>query len=519
MRVKIRVLLLIAIFGLTFEAAAQTFLDTDEQFFEDRRDGYVNVEGAGGGASLLPRGNPWVENYGADENGVYKWPGTYDDLTTKDFLRDTAIAYAFQWSARWFYVRNKNSRIFNTSFSDWWDNITQWPETDDGDDYFTNFVTHPIVGAGNYLFYRAMGHSFWMSALGSVVQSTLFEYTVEGLVETPSLPDLLFTPGLGVPLGYGLEKSSEWLVDTDFVPAKILGYIINPMRNFVDRRQVGIFNPFSKQFMSISGPLTFNANSNEALRLGYPFYMEPPLPMGRLMADIEIVNMDKDLGGEFVFYSVRIDVPSANELWGIYVQIAQSGVNEIVVDGDPLSDGFEFANLLVGGKHVLMKSHNSAVSAGLDLYLPTAFKDNLDRLKTLLMYKRNFPINLQSAWTVTPYISGALWKGIFSFQTMAASQFVLNASKLEGNDFEYRFNYAATVGANFPIILAPVLFAEFNGYTQPTADTFEKTDLFFTGGFRFGRKFNPGFGVQVPLHGPDEEISKVGFIIDFQVRF
>ena len=515
---KIRILILIALFGFSFEAAAQTFFDSDEEFFEDVRDGYVGVEGAGGAAADLPRGNPWVENYGADENGVYKWPGTYD-LNTRDFLRDTAIAYAFQWGARWFYVRNKNSRIFDTSFSDWWDNITQWPETDDGDDYFTNFVTHPIVGAGNYLFYRSTGHSFWMSALGALIQSTLFEYTVEGLVETPSLPDLVFTPVLGVPLGYGLEKSSEWLVDTDFVPAKILAHILNPMRNFVDRRQIGIYNPFSKHFMSISGPLTFNANSNEALRLGYPFYMESPLPLGRLMADIEIVNMDRQLGGEFVFYSVRADVPSANQLWSVYVQIAQSGVNEIVVDDDPLSDGFEFANLLVGGKHVLTKSHNSALALGMDLYLPTAFKDNLDRLETLLMYKRNFPINLQSAWTITPYLSGAVWEGIFSFQTMVASQFVLNASKLEGDDFEYRFNYAATLGANFPIILAPVLFAEFNGYSQPTADTFGKTDLFMTGGFRFGRKFTPGFGVQVPIHGPDDEISKVGFIIDFQVRF
>ena len=513
---KFKYLILIAIFGFTLEAAAQSGLDSDDRFYEDARDIPI-LPGAGSSGSGV-RGNPWVENYGADENGVYKWPGTYD-LTTKDFLRDTSIAYSFQWAARMFYVRNKNSRIFNTSLSDWWDNISQWPETDDGDDFFTNLVTHPIVGAGNYLFYRSMGHSFWASALGSVVQSTLFEYTVEGLVETPSLSDLVFTPVLGVPLGYGLEKSSEWLVETDFVPAKILAHILNPMRNFVDRRQVGIYNPFSKQFMSISGPLTFNANTNESIRLAYPFYMEPPIPIGRFMAEIEIVNMDEELGGEFIFYNFRIDVPSASQLWGIYVEVAQSGVNEISVDDDSISDGFEFANLLVGGKYLMFKSHNAALAMGLDLILPTAFKDNIERLQTLTMYRRNFPTNLKGAWTVTPYLSSAVWKGIVSFQTMVASQFVLDASRLEGNDFEYRFNYAATLGANFPIILAPVLFAEFNGYTQPTADTFGKNDLFMSGGFRFGRKFSPGFGVQVPIEGPDNQISKVGFIIDFQVRF
>jgi uncharacterized protein DUF3943 len=517
-RVKKRYLILIAIFGLTLEAVAQPGIDSEDLYYEDARDVPVLLGGAGGSSGSLLRGNPWVENYGADENGVYKWPGTYD-LGTKDFLRDTAIAYGFQWAARMFYVRNKNSRIFRTSLSDWWDNISQWPEVDDGDEFFTNMITHPIVGAIDYLYYRSMGHSFWAAALGTVIQSTIFEYTIEGIVETPSLSDLIFTPLLGVPAGYVLEESSEWLVDTDFVPAKILAHIINPLRNFVDRRQIGIYNPLSKQFMSVSGPLTFNANSNEAIRLAYPFYMEPPLPIGRFMAEIDIVNMDRDLGGEFVFYSFRADVPSANDLWSIYVQVSQSGVNEITLGEEPLSDGFEFANLLVGGKHVMLKSRNSAIAAGMDLILPTAFKDNLDRLKTLLMYKRNFPVNLQNAWTITPYITGAVWEGMFSFQTMVSSDFVLNASKLEGNDFEYRFNYAATVGANFPIVLAPVLFAEFNGYTQPTADTFEETDLFVSGGFRFGRKFNPGFGVQVPIHGPDKEISKVGFIIDFQVRF
>gem|GEM_PF-495759 len=519
-RVKTRILILIAIFGLTLEAVAQPGIEAEDLLNDEHREElmYSGCAGGVGGSGSLLRGNPWVENYGADENGVYKWPGKYK-LGTKDFLRDTSIAYTFQWAARFFYVRNKNSRIFNTSLSDWWNHISQFPQTDDGDTFFTNLITHPIVGAVDYLFYRSMGYSFWASALGTVVQSTLFEYTIEGLVETPSGSDLIFTPLLGVPIGYVLEKSSEWLVDTDFVPAKILAHIINPMRNFVDRRQLGIYDPISKQFMSVSGPLTFNANTNEALRLGYPFYMEPPIPIGRFMAEIEIVNMDRDLGGEFIFYSFRADVPSANDLWSIYVQVSQSGVNEITVGEEPLSDGFEFANLLVGGKHLMLKSHNSAVAAGMDLILPTAFKDNLGRLRTLLKYKRNFPINLQNAWTITPYISGAVWEGMFSFQTMLSSDFVLNASKLEGNDFEYRFNYAATVGANFPIVLAPVLFAEFNGYTQPTADTFEKTDLFLSGGFRFGRKFNPGFGVQVPIHGPDKEISKVSFVIDFQVRF
>lgn len=464
--------------------------------------------------SAASKGN--VQNF--TEYNSRDWPGEYN-LGAKDFLRDTGIAYGAQWAGRWFYVRNKNSRIFDTSFSKWWDNITEWPEWDDGDSYFTNIVVHPIIGSQNYLFYRAMGHSFWMAALGSLTQSTLFEYTVEGLVETPSLQDLVFTPLLGVPLGVGLEKSSELLVRTDFVPAKILGYILNPMRNFINDRQIGVYNPFSGQFMSVSGPLTFNANKGEAIKLAYPMFLEEPLPVGRFEAAIEIVNLERQLGGEFIFYSLKAEVPSKSDLWSVYVQISQSGVNAVSVDGENVSDGFEFANVLVGGKHIVTKTNNAAVSAGMDLIVPTAYKDNIERLDTVLMYKRNFPINLQKAWTLTPYLTGAVWNDILSFQAMTAADFVLDASGLEGNDFEFRINYGATLGANIPIMTAPVLFAEFDGYTLLTADSFDKSDLFASGGLRFGRKFSPGFSMQFPLHGPDKEIAKMSFQIDFQVRF
>ena len=95
-------------------------------------------------------------------------------LGVSAFLRDTALSYTFVWAARFFYVRNKNSRIFNTSFSDWWENISQWPEWPDGDSFVTNWVTHPVIGSQQYLYYRAMGHDFWTSALGSFVMYTHF---------------------------------------------------------------------------------------------------------------------------------------------------------------------------------------------------------------------------------------------------------------------------------------------------------------------------------------------------------
>lgn len=460
-----------------------------------------------------------VEEESEKEDGFVSGEEGKERLGVKTFLRDTAVDYAFVWAARFFYVRNKNSKIFDISLSKWWDNVTTFPEWPDGDSFVTNWVTHPVIGSVQYLYYREMGHGFWASALGSLVQSFLWEYTVEGPSQPPSLEDLVSTTFVGVPLGVALEESSDWLVSTDFVPAKTLGHILNPMKNFIRDRQLGIYNPLSETFMTISGPIEFASSGKEAIDLSYPFFLEEPLPLGRFGADLELVNLKKDLGhGQFVFYSVRVDVPSKSGLWGLYVQIAQSGINSVSIDGERQRDGFEFANVLAGGKALLWKSHNSAFSGGLSLILPTSYKDNINRLQTVTMFRRNFPINLRKAWTVTPYVSAAAWKGIFNVQGTAGTDWVFNAGGLEGNAFEFRLNYGTAAGVNIPAPASPVLFAEFNGYSLLTTDTFKKNDLFVTSGVRFGRKYSPGFAVQFPVYGADKSIDRFSYMFDFQVR-
>jgi hypothetical protein len=485
------------------QASAQETVEVKELF------DYAFTENAATGGKEEPAKE---EEFVSGEEGEER-------LGVKAFMRDSAIMYTGLWAARFFYVRNKNSRIFDTSFSKWWHNITQWPEWDDGDSFFTNWVTHPIIGAAEYLFYRQMGHGYLVSALGVVLQSTLFEYTIEGTVETPSLTDLVSTPLVGVPMGFALEKSSDWLVSTDFVPAKILGHILNPWKNFISDRKIGIYNPFSETFMSVTGPIVFTPNKDIAIDLAYPYFLEEPLPLGRFRGDLEIMNLKKKNSGQFIFYSIRADVPSKNGLWGVYVRVAQSGVNSVVINDEEVRDGFEFANVLAGGKLLLWKSHNSAVSGGFELVFPTSYKDNIDRLSTVTMFRRNFPINLQKAWTMTPYVTAAAWKGIFNVQAMASTDVVVNAGELEGNSAEWRLNYGASAGANFPVIASPVLYAEFNAYTTLTADTFQKNDMFMTGGVRFGRKFSPGFAMQFPVYGADRDIDRFSYMFDFQVRF
>jgi hypothetical protein len=235
---------------------------------------------------------------------------------------------------------------------------------------------------------------------------------------------------------------------------------------------------------------------------------------------IEGVSTKEVLGdGEFIFYNVRADFPSSSGLWGLYVKISQAGIDNITIEGDNQSNGFEFANVMVGGKFLLYKTHNSVFSGGMDMILPTAYKDNIQRLQTVTLYRRDFPLYLQDAFTISPYIAAATWKKGLSVQANLGVDLMTNAGNLEGEDVEFRIKYSAAAGLNFKFPTSPVLFVEFDGYTMPTATSTKKTDTFITSGVRFGKKFSPGIGVQFPVSGSTSDIADASFIADVQLRF
>ncbi len=453
-----------------------------------------------------------------NEDGVTE-PADIKKLGVKDFLRDTAISYGLMWAMRFFYVRNKDQRIFSASASGWWDHITEAPVVDDGDGFQTNYVTHPLIGAVQYLYYRAMGWGYWGAFLGAFVQSTLFEYTVEGTVENPSLPDLISTPVIGAPVGFLAETISDWLITRDSRVAKFAAHVVNPMRNFIHDRKLVLLNPINGSF-EFSGTFTMTPNKGKAVELSYPYFFESPFPLGRFMGLIEAVSTKEVLGdGEFIFYDVRADFPSSTGLWGLYVKISQAGTDNITIEGENISNGFEFANILAGGKFLMYKTHNSVLSGGMDMILPTAYKDNIQRLETVTRYRRDFPIYLKDAFTLSPYIAAATWKKGFSVQANLGLDLITNASNLEGEDVELRIKYGAAAGWNFKVPTSPLLFVEFDGYTMPTATSTKKTDTFITSGVRFGKKFSPGIGVQFPVSGSTSDIADASFIADVQLRF
>ncbi len=433
----------------------------------------------------------------------------------KEYMYDTGIWYSVQWGARLYWVRDKSLKIFNTSFSKWWDNVTEKPEWNDGDAFVVNWVAHPFFGMLSYQFYRARGHDRWSSALGSVIQSTLFEYAIEGLAVQPSATDLIVTPGIGVPLGMVMEELSEWLIEQDNSAAKVGAYLTNPMRLFVKDRQIGIINPVAGTF-EFSGPFTIGAAKDKALDLGYLLFMETPLPLGRVMADLEIVVLDKDFGDQMFFYSIRLDLPSESGFFGLYIDAPYGGVNNV----EPARNGYEFSNITIGAKQVLLKSTNFVMSAGLEFALPTAFTDGQDRLSVVTNYRRDLPTYIYQAFTATPYLAAAIWKDAFSLQANLGTDYIFNAENFEGNSFEFRLNYGVAGGVNVPIkLITPTVFMELDGYTLTSDNIDRKTDLFITPGVRFGKRISPGFAVQFPVAGHTSDIAEANFIFDFQIRF
>lgn len=439
-------------------------------------------------------------------------------LGFKEFAKDTGQAYIGLWLGRFFYVRNKNSRIFDTSPSKWWDNITTKPQFDDGDDYFTNYINHPMFGAFFYLYYRARGHGALPSALGSVALSTLWEYTIEGLVEPASLVDLILTPGLGVPFGIGLDYASNLFLEKQSTAAKIIGYLLNPTRILVNGRKTGLLNPLTGTYAIIE-PFELNENKAQNLKFAYPFFTESPYPFGRGLLNFEIINLEKDLGGEFLFYYFRTDFVSKSGVYSLYGKFPYGGVNNVNIEDKSLSSGFELGNIMIGNKLVMHREKNFILTAGFDFYLPTIRKDNLRRLEAITSFTRELPMFLRDSFTPSPYIAAGASFDRLLIQGILGSDFIMNADRFEGNFFEYRIRYGLSLATRSGVWTSPALFTEVNGYSLLTSSKTEKTDLVITPGLRFGTRYSPGFGVQLPVLGQSSKVAKISFVIDFQVRF
>jgi hypothetical protein len=167
------------------------------------------------------------------------------------FLLDSLVIHAVMWPASIAFSKNIRDGVKGTNWDQYKDNVTKSPNWNDGSDTITNWVSHPMLGATNFLYYRSRGHGFVASSIGVVLQSFLLEYTIEATYNRPSLHDLLMTPALGIPIGYGLDQMSLYLLKKEQKPLRYLGYLFNPFHLLPtakkDRWQVSV-DPLSRSF-------------------------------------------------------------------------------------------------------------------------------------------------------------------------------------------------------------------------------------------------------------------------------
>jgi hypothetical protein len=140
---------------------------------------------------------------------------------TLGYLQSSAISYSFQWTFVFTVNRGLGRDILNSNFKKWLKNVSSVPQIPDGDGWITNFVGHPLLGASVFAFYRNRGFSNQASFAGTFLQSTLFEYTVEGWKKPPSGVDLLITPLIGSLIGSQVGMNS-FLLSSSYALTKYI---------------------------------------------------------------------------------------------------------------------------------------------------------------------------------------------------------------------------------------------------------------------------------------------------------
>lgn len=94
------------------------------------------------------------------------------------------------------------------------------PPVFDDDDFWINYLSHPLMGSESYLRGRESGYGWFGSFMFSTGMSVCWEYLMESWTERPSINDLLVTSTIGSLLGElryigkgKLKEQYHWLID------------------------------------------------------------------------------------------------------------------------------------------------------------------------------------------------------------------------------------------------------------------------------------------------------------------
>ena len=324
----------------------------------------------------------------------------------RSFFKDTLMINYFLWGGRILYVRNKDSKIFDTSLKKWGDNITN-PEWNDGDSFLTNYVYHPYFGALYYQVYRDLGYKKEEAYLGTLIQSTLWEFTIEGTVEKPSLIDMVVTPGLGIPLGVFFEDINKSLSHSESTFKRTLSYVVNPTKIFLSEGDFGFFNPLGGNFV-IYKPFDYDEGSVEREALNSESFDGNLLPIHRVGLKSLYYDVKQSKGGgSDIFYFLDVDFANSSESFGLNLSIPWAGA----YDGNDkhykvVDNGFEIGNLKFKFNKVLKKEEDFFFGSSLSANLPSSeiWGDKKNRLSKLYSNSSMLKYVLNNATVITPMV-------------------------------------------------------------------------------------------------------------------
>lgn len=102
----------------------------------------------------------------------------------------------------------------------------------DNDEWYWNYLAHPMAGSEMYLRARAAGFNPAGSLLFAAAGSTIWEFGVESWYQRPSSQDLIVTPLAGAVLGEARFRVKRMLLEYDTRFSRSLAVAIDPLQSF-----------------------------------------------------------------------------------------------------------------------------------------------------------------------------------------------------------------------------------------------------------------------------------------------
>jgi hypothetical protein len=277
-------------------------------------------------------------------------------------------------------------------------------------------------------------------------------------------------------------------------------------------------------FSLVIVPVFFNSakEANAAgAQIPYSFFLEHPYSITGLRGNVEFIDTDND--GWLIMNSYRADINLYQNLFGVYAKFPFAGVTDF---GPNNESDYDFGNLSVGTKFVLLNLDNAVLTTGFEVFFPTA-KNQLGSFAAQ-EYFRDVAAFADDAWTFKPYAAFGVSQGIFAFQANLDFDILTNAEKLntvfdtggDSTQLIIKYGGSASITPQLPLPFSTSFILELLLASSATFDN-NITGAYLTPGVRFGGQIvSGGAGIEIPF-GSNEvtDFANVGFVLDLIIRF